>query len=68
MRGWYVIGDGRDMEENGAMPDFVVMQTPEDEAKALDAQLAKAVEELVKKYYGKPINFVLHRNSSLGLE
>src|SRR6478609_9479104 len=25
-------------------------------------------EELVKKYYGKPITFVLHRNSSLGLE
>jgi TRAP-type C4-dicarboxylate transport system substrate-binding protein len=25
-------------------------------------------EELVKKYYGKPVNFVLHRNSSLGLE
>jgi tripartite ATP-independent transporter DctP family solute receptor len=25
-------------------------------------------EELVKKYYGKPINFVLHRNSELGLE
>jgi tripartite ATP-independent transporter DctP family solute receptor len=25
-------------------------------------------EELVKQYYGKPINFVLHRNSSLGLE
>ncbi len=24
--------------------------------------------ELVKKYYGKPINFVLHRNSELGLE
>ena len=24
-------------------------------------------EELVKKYYGKPINFVLHRNSELGL-
>jgi tripartite ATP-independent transporter DctP family solute receptor len=24
--------------------------------------------ELVKKYYGKPINFVLHKNSSLGLE
>ena len=54
MRGWYVIGDGRDMEENGAMPDFVVMQTPEDEAKALDAQLAKAVEELVKKLPKKP--------------
>ena len=25
-------------------------------------------EELVKKYYGKPIEFVLHRNSELGLE
>ncbi len=25
-------------------------------------------QELVKKYYGKPINFVLHKNSELGLE
>ena len=25
-------------------------------------------QELVKQYYGKPINFVLHRNSELGLE
>ena len=25
-------------------------------------------EELVKKYYGKPISFVLHKNSELGLE
>src|SRR6266566_1794921 len=25
-------------------------------------------EELVGKYYGKPVNFVLHRNSELGLE
>jgi tripartite ATP-independent transporter DctP family solute receptor len=25
-------------------------------------------EELVKKYYGKPANFVLHKNSELGLE
>jgi TRAP-type transport system periplasmic protein len=25
-------------------------------------------EELVKQYYGKPISFTLHRNSSLGLE
>lgn len=25
-------------------------------------------EERVKRYYGKPINFVLHRNSELGLE
>jgi TRAP-type transport system periplasmic protein len=25
-------------------------------------------EELTKKYYGKPVNFTLHKNSSLGLE
>lgn len=25
-------------------------------------------EELVKQYYGKPVNFSLHKNSSLGLE
>ena len=25
-------------------------------------------EELVKRYYGKPVNFVLHKNSELGLE
>jgi len=25
-------------------------------------------EELVRKYYGKPVSFVLHRNSELGLE
>ncbi len=25
-------------------------------------------EELVKQYYGKPINFILHKNSALGLE
>lgn len=57
-RGWYIAGNGsgkdrdmkdRDMEEFGAMPDFVVPQTPEDESRGNDAQLAKAVEELLKK-------------------
>ena len=47
-RGWY-LPDGTDMEENGAMPDFVVVQTPEDESREFDAQLSKAVEELMKK-------------------
>ena len=46
-RGWYLF-DGTDMEENCAMPDFVVPQTPEDEAQVFDAQLAKAVEELLR--------------------
>ncbi|MEY3026899.1 MAG: hypothetical protein RLZZ238_1796, partial [Planctomycetota bacterium] len=52
-RGWYIAGNGpnkdKDMEENGAMPDFVVAQTPEDEVRGQDLQLAKAVEELMKK-------------------
>ena len=34
---------------------------------AFTKSLAK-FEELVKRYYGKPINFVLHKNSELGLE
>ena len=34
---------------------------------AFTKSLAK-FEELVKKYYGKPINFLLHKNSELGLE
>lgn len=34
---------------------------------AFTKTLAK-FEELVKKYYGKPVNFVLHKNSELGLE
>ena len=34
---------------------------------AFNKELLK-IEELVKKYYAKPINFVLHRNSELGLE
>ena len=51
-RGWFLF-DGTDMEENGAMPDFVVPQTPEDETKGADAQLAKAVEELMRKLPAK---------------
>ena len=51
-RGWFLF-DGTDMEENGAMPDFVVPQTPEDETKGADAQLVKAVEELLRKLPAK---------------
>ena len=45
-RGWY-LPDGRDMEENGAMPDLVVVQTPEDESAGRDRQLERAVEALL---------------------
>ena len=47
-RGWYLL-DGTDMENNGAMPDIVVEQTPEDEAAAYDAQLKAAVDDLLDR-------------------
>jgi tricorn protease len=47
-RGWYLL-DGTDMENNGAMPDIVVEQTPEDEAAEHDAQLKAAVDDLLDR-------------------
>ena len=45
-RGWF-LPDGTDMENNGAMPDIVVEQTPEDESLNHDAQLKAAVDDLM---------------------
>ncbi len=45
-RGWYGLNDGKDMELNGAVPDFIVWPKPGDLAKGVDAQLDKAVEVL----------------------
>ncbi len=47
-RGWYTF-DGKDMENNGAMPDLVTVQTPEDETSGFDRQLKEAVEDLLKR-------------------
>ena len=47
-RGWYLL-DGTDMENNGAMPDLVVLQTPEDESRNFDAQLKAAVDDLLSR-------------------
>lgn len=47
-RGWY-LPDGTDMENNGAVPDIIVEQTPEDEAAGIDRQLEAAVEDLLKR-------------------
>lgn len=47
-RGWY-LPDGSDMENNGAMPDIVVEQTPESEAAGEDLQLKAAVEDLLRR-------------------
>lgn len=47
-RGWY-LPDGRDMENNGAVPSLLVPQTPADEARGHDAQLEAAVKDLLKR-------------------
>ena len=47
-RGWYQ-PDGTDMEHNGAIPDLVVEQTPEDEVANRDRQLERAVEDLLAR-------------------
>ena len=47
-RGWY-LPDGSDMENNGAMPDIVIEQTPDDEVADHDAQLQAAVEDLMRR-------------------
>lgn len=47
-RGWFT-PDGKNMELNGAMPDIVVPQTPEDESSGDDRQLKAAVDDLLKR-------------------
>jgi tricorn protease len=46
MRGWFT-PDGRDMENNGALPDLRVPPNPVDEANDHDAQLKAAVDDLL---------------------
>jgi tricorn protease len=47
-RGWF-LPDGQNMENNGAMPDIRIMQTPEDESSGTDSQLKAAVDDLMKR-------------------
>ncbi|MCS7032972.1 MAG: S41 family peptidase, partial [Phycisphaerae bacterium] len=47
-RGWWT-RDHVNMELNGAMPDLLVPQTPEAEARDEDEQLKAAVEDLLKR-------------------
>ena len=51
-RGWYLL-DGTDMENNGAVPDIVVPQTPQAEAADRDEQLKAAVDDLMKRLPSK---------------
>ncbi len=45
-RGWFVT-DGTDMENNGAIPDILVPQTPEAESANNDEQLRAAANDLL---------------------
>ena len=45
-RGWFVVGDGEDMELHGAVPDVTLWPDPADFGRGVDAQLDKAVEVL----------------------
>jgi tricorn protease len=47
-RGWYLL-DGSDMENNGAVPDILVPQTPEAEVAGDDPQLQAAIEDLLAR-------------------
>ena len=51
-RGWYQ-PDGTDMEHNGAMPDIIIQQTPEDEIADQDRQLAVAVKDMLERIDGQ---------------
>ncbi|MEQ8790193.1 MAG: S41 family peptidase [Pirellulaceae bacterium] len=47
-RGWFVLGDGQDMELNGAVPHVVVWPHPGDLPAGKDVQLDKALQLLEK--------------------
>ncbi len=51
-RGWY-LPDGTDMEHNGAVPDILVEQRPEDEVEGHDRQLERAVLDLLERIDGE---------------
>lgn len=48
-RGWFLVGDGQDMERNGCLPDVVLWPTPGELPTGTDRQLDKAVELLLEE-------------------
>ena len=56
-RGWFLLGNGEDMERNGCVPDHVIWPEPGEMPRGVDRQLDKAVEVLledVKKAAANP--------------
>lgn len=57
LRGWYVADGGMNMENNGAVPNVVVAQPPEEDINpAVDTQLKTAVETLLSGMATDPRN------------
>ncbi|MDW8319769.1 MAG: DPP IV N-terminal domain-containing protein [Armatimonadota bacterium] len=56
-RGWFTIDKGVNMEGNGAIPDYVVEDLPEDLAAGRDRQLEKALEVLSRVVRDAPPEF-----------
>jgi hypothetical protein len=44
-RGWYLLGDGRDMELNGAMPDEALWNDPMGGDRQLEAAVTRLIAE-----------------------
>lgn len=53
-RGWFSIVDGRDMELNGAVPDYVVWPLPGEMPSGVDRQLEQAVKVLQEEVAHTP--------------
>ena len=47
-RGWHLVGDGEDMELNGAKPDHVLWPALEEMPRGKDVQMEKAVAVLLE--------------------
>jgi tricorn protease len=48
-RGWYTLPDGVDMENNGAVPDIEIEETPADEEAGRRPQLDAAIEATLRQ-------------------
>jgi tricorn protease len=48
-RGWFSIRDGKDMELNGAEPDFILWPLPGELPSGVDKQLEKGIEVLLEE-------------------
>lgn len=62
-RGWYLAGDGEDMELNGAVPNHILWPEPGEIPSGVDQQLQKAVQVLVKevkRWQSKPTPKILN--------